>query len=188
MTIRFNIRIIMHSISHRAREGQRPTVCRSTGPNRDRRSQKMGPTGLGPISVRSWFSLRSGTEERISVFSLLIPDISNLFPQFRISNRHLSPHSWRLFARQEEGEIKPGLLPSTTGARYTIWTLHPFRISVTWAVSERFFHRHSAYFYFSIQKNFEFFIPLSSLAPSLRVSFIFLSGPKVEWGRRESTF
>ena len=35
------------------REVQRPTEGRSTGPNRDRRSQKMDRIGLGPNSVRS---------------------------------------------------------------------------------------------------------------------------------------
>ena len=36
-----------------SRDGQRPTECRKTGPNRDRRSRKMGQTGLRPVSVRS---------------------------------------------------------------------------------------------------------------------------------------
>ena len=44
------------------REVQRPIEGRSTGPNRDRRSQKMGRTGLGPTSVRSTSNLRSWTE------------------------------------------------------------------------------------------------------------------------------
>ena len=46
------------STHHTTREGQRPTDCQSTRPNRDRRSQKMGGTGLGPASVWSSFSLR----------------------------------------------------------------------------------------------------------------------------------
>ena len=46
------------------REVQRPTKGRSTGPNRDCRSQKMGRTGLGPTSVRSASGLRSWTEGR----------------------------------------------------------------------------------------------------------------------------
>ena len=37
----------------RDREGQRPTEGQLIGPNRDRRSHKMGWTGLGPFSVRS---------------------------------------------------------------------------------------------------------------------------------------
>ena len=44
------------------REVQRSTEGRSTGPNRDRRSQKMDRTGLGPNSVRSGSGLRSWTE------------------------------------------------------------------------------------------------------------------------------
>ena len=50
------------SLSHLRREVQRPTEGRSTGPNRDRRSQKMDRTGLGPNSVRSGSGLQSWTE------------------------------------------------------------------------------------------------------------------------------
>ena len=50
------------------REGQRPNEGRSTGPNRDRRSHKMGRTGLSPTSVRSSLGLRSWTEGRNPVF------------------------------------------------------------------------------------------------------------------------
>ena len=46
------------------REVQRPTEGWSTGPNRDRRSHKMGWTGLGQTSVRSASGLRSWTEGR----------------------------------------------------------------------------------------------------------------------------
>ena len=45
-----------------SREVQRPTEGRSTGPNRDRRSQKMDRTGHGPNSIRSASGLRSWTE------------------------------------------------------------------------------------------------------------------------------
>ena len=49
------------------REGQRPTEGPKTGPNRDRRSRKMGGTSLGPSSVRSILLLRSWTEELSSL-------------------------------------------------------------------------------------------------------------------------
>ena len=85
------------STHHTTREGQRPTDCRSTRPNRDRRSQKMGGTGLGPALVWSSFSLRYWTEERISVphsrlFSLLIQTVlilSSLSSFLSPISRHL---------------------------------------------------------------------------------------------------